>query len=91
MISQEYESFIALGGEINYLDIIDGRYREIKQCDAFRRITVNSEQQVVLEKTALMTLAQDQVFLITLITKTKHALDAGDIELAKFYMNCAFI
>ena len=90
MISREFEAFIKLGGDISYLDILGRRFEEIKECDAYRRITVNSQKQIVLEKTALMTLAQDQAFLTTLMTKTKQALDDGNIELATFYISCAF-
>lgn len=91
MINREYESFIQLGGDISYLDIIERRYHELKECEAYQRITLPAQQQHILEKTALMTIAQDQVHLITLIAKTKQALNDGNIELAKFYMDCAFI
>lgn len=91
MISREYETFIQLGGDINYQDIIDSRCQELKECKAYQSIPSSSQQLHILEKTALMTIAQDQVYLITLVAKTKQALNDGDVELAKFYMECAFI
>ena len=91
MIKSEYESFIKLGGVLYYHDLIEDKFQEIKACSSFKDIPEDSEQrQVVLEKVALTTIAQDHVHIINLITKTKQALHDGDLAKAKFYIDCMF-
>ena len=91
MIDSEFEVFIKLGGEVRYLDVIESRQKELMATESFQSIPEHSpERQLILDGTTLVTLAQDNAYLITLIAKTKQALDAGDIKTASFCLRCAF-
>ena len=92
MVNREFATFVSLGGKLCYLDIIEARVSAIKQCDAFCNMSPNTlEMATVLDKTALMTIAQDQAHLITLLIKIQQALNDDNVILALFYIDCAFI
>ena len=91
MIDSEFELFIRLGGEIRYLDVIESQHRRLMATESFQSIPAHSpERQLTLDRATLITMAQDYAHLITLMAKTKQALNANDIEKASFYMECAF-
>lgn len=91
MIDGEHAVLLKLGGTLNYLDIIDARYKELKDCEAYKTMPDDLlQRERVLEKSALMTISQDQVFLITTIIKVRDSLDRNDIDQAQIYINSMF-
>lgn len=86
----EFEVFISLGGEIRYGDVIEKHQQALMNTDSFKSIPEHSsERQAILDRATLLTLSQDYARLITLMAKTKNALNAGDIKTASFYIGCA--
>lgn len=91
MVKTEYEVFLKLGGTLDFQDLLDDKFDEIRSCSSFQDIdSASPQRQLVLEKVALTSLAQDQAFILGLIVKAKQALQEGDLVKAKFFLDCIF-
>lgn len=93
MYGKEYQAWLALGGNIDFLTIIDDVQDLIKQTSMYRNFpnTMTSvEKQIILDKTALYLISQDYAKLIHVTHNTKLALNNDQIEKAQTILEHLF-
>jgi hypothetical protein len=93
MYGKEYQAWLTLGGDINFLTIIDDVCDLIKQSSLYNEFpeTMSAEEKrTILERTALYIISQDYAKLIHVTHRTKIALDNDQVEKAQTILEHLF-
>lgn len=65
-----------MDGKLSFHDLISDKFDEIEDCHSYQQIDDNENKELILNKVALDSIAQDQVYLIKMIVKMKEAAQA---------------
>lgn len=93
MYGKEYQAWLTLGGNIDFLTIIDDVCDLIKKTKLYKEFpdTMSAEEKrSILERTALYLISQDYARLINVTHCTKMALDNNQIEKAQTILEHLF-
>lgn len=86
MYRKEYQTWLILGGTVDFLTVIDDVRDLIKQTELYKNFPNDmplEQKQAIIDRTTLYIISQDYARLLQLMHSTKMALNNDQVEKAQ--------